>query len=155
MRVDVVVIVRGEPKRKNATQGHSCISRSISDSRMKMAHAPNHAAARHTPFAWWMGVAANSQNRSPSVEGSVQTWSRVGIQTVRAQGTWSLGPPPGQDLGKDSLCRTTESRGRRQPQPHRAPCRGRWVRAGDESKIGSSRIDLTRVNCERIGSKGS
>ena len=43
---------------------------SMSDIRMQMADTPNHAAARHT-FAWWMGAAADSQSRSPSVEGSV------------------------------------------------------------------------------------
>ena len=81
----------------------------------------------------WVWLPTPRAEALPSKARSKTSWA--GVRTVRARGTWSPGLPPQQDLGKESLCRSTESRGRRQPQPHREQETTRkWDRPGSISQ---------------------
>ena len=127
----------------------------ISEIRMKMAHQ-NHACKLPFCIVEWCGC------RLPGESLRSRSDYTVPRLEVRGVGSHPSGPPAPGVLGSPSsttkqaqgLCRPERSLCRRQPQPHRAPCTGPWVRSCESSKMRSSRIERMREKCFSAGATG-
>ena len=109
-------------------------------------------------FAWWIGVAADSQEnpfgRDPTIvlQNCHQKEEGPIPQGLRHLGFWD--PPSFASKQAQGLCRPERSLYRRQPQPHRAPCAGPWVRSLGSTKMRSSSIERMRIKCLSTGATG-